>query len=212
MIDIKELQGGIIKSIKEATKEVCSTMLNLQVKAEESFIKDEKNVSTDLLSSVHFFGDKYMGKIAVFAYGGMACQLAGAMLGMEVTEVDEDVKDCMGEIVNMIAGGAKTKLQDSMGLLHLLTPWVISGKNLTIASPPGGEEGLSIDSQAQFSWIMTKFILENGHFTVGVQPNEVPQRQAGNPSLEKDLQALREENERLKKEIAALKAGGGKTG
>lgn len=206
MMDLKGLQGGIIRSIKEATEEVCSTMLNLEVKAEESFVKDEKNLSTDLISSVHFFGDRYMGKIAVFLYGGIACQLAGAMLGMEATEVDTDVKDCMGEIANMIAGGAKTKLQDSMGLLHLLTPWVISGKNLTIASPPGGEAGLSLDSQAQFSWIMTKFVSKNGHFLVGVQPNEIPKQQADSSQLEKDLQTIREENERLKKEISDLKA------
>ena len=43
----------------------------------------------------------------------------------------------MGEIVNMIAGLAKVKLSDTLGDIHLLTPWVISGRNLTITSPEG---------------------------------------------------------------------------
>lgn len=203
-MDLKGLEADIISSIKEATAEVCSTMLMMDVKPEDSFIKDEKNVSTDLISSLHFFGDKYMGKIAVFTRGCDACYLASSMLGMEVTEVDADVKDCMGEIANMIAGGAKTKLQDSMGLLHLLTPWVISGKKLTIASHAEGDEGLSIDSQAQFSWVMTRFIFDKGHFTVGVQPNDVPDDKAYHLQLEKKIKVLEEENERLKTEIAKL--------
>ncbi len=121
-----------------------------------------------------------------------------------MSEVDEDVKDGMGEIVNMIAGGAKVKLESSMGDLHLLTPWVIAGKNLSIASPHGDESDLSIDSQAQFSWIMTKFSYDKGHFVVGVQPNQVPQ---SSPSEEeKNISTLQGEIDQLKTENAALKS------
>lgn len=205
-MSIKDLETDIVTAIKESTSEVFSTMLMLDVKADDSFIKDEKNVSTDMISSLHFFGEKYMGKIAVFTYGSTACHLAGTMLGIEATEVDVDVKDGMGEIVNMIAGGAKNKLVDTMGELHLLTPWVVAGKKLTITSPKGGESDLSIDSQAQFSWIMIKFSFDKGHFTVGIQPNEVPQSYTGKSELEKDAMELQDENTKLKNEIAILKS------
>jgi hypothetical protein len=69
-MDIKELEGGITKALNEATDEVFSTMLMMKVKTQESFVRDEKNVSTDLIASLHFFGDKYMGKIAIFSSGG----------------------------------------------------------------------------------------------------------------------------------------------
>ena len=81
-------------------------MLMMKVKTQESFVRDEKNVSTDLISSLHFFVDKCMGKIAIFSSGGVACNIANAMLGTETTEVNEETKDGMGEIVNMIAGVA----------------------------------------------------------------------------------------------------------
>ncbi len=203
-MNINDLEDGIVKSIKEATIEVFSTMLMIDVNADESFVKGERNVSTDLISSLHFFGEKYMGKIAVFAYGTTACQLAGSMLGMEMSEVDEDVKDGMGEIVNMIAGSAKVKLESTMGDFHLLTPWVIAGKNLTTASPAGGESGLSIDSQAQFSWIMTKFSYDKGHFIVGVQPNEVPQ--SSTFDTDENISVLQCEIEKLKSENTSLKS------
>ncbi|MGR3303330.1 MAG: chemotaxis protein CheX [Candidatus Scalindua sp.] len=205
-MDIKDLEASIVRSIKASTKEVFSTMLMLDVNADESFIKDENKVSTDLISSLHFFGEKYMGKIAIFAYGATACHLAGAMLGIEATDVDEDVKDAMGEIVNMIAGSAKGKLESTMGDFHLLTPWVIAGKNLTIASPAGGESGLSIESQAQFSWIMTKFSYDKGHFIVGVQPNEVPQSSTIESNLEKKINELQAAKMNLENEIVSLKS------
>ncbi len=205
-MDLDPLEEKIITAIKEATSEVFTSMLMLEVKAEDSFAQDEKKISTDLISSLHFFGDKYMGKIAVFASGGASCHLAGAMLGMEAETVDEDVEDTMGEIVNMIAGGAKTKLEDSMGVLHLLTPWVIAGRNLSLASPAGGDAGLSIESQAQFSWIMTRFITGDKDFSVGVQRNDVPQGKSGDSALEKKIEDLQKENESLKKEIESLKS------
>ncbi len=204
-MDIKDLEANIVRSIKASTKEVFSTMLMLDVNADESFIKDENKVSTDLISSLHFFGEKYMGKIAVFAYGATACHIAGAMLGIEATDVNEDVKDGMGEIVNMIAGSAKVKLESTMGNLHLLTPWVVAGKGLTIASPAGGESGLSIESQAQFSWIMTKFSYDKGHFVVGVQPNEVPQSNTIESDMERKINELQSEKMHLENELASLK-------
>lgn len=176
-MEIKELEGDILKAVKESTLDVFSTMIIMDVKAEDSRIVHEKTISTDIISSLHYFGDKYMGKIALFSSGNVACQLTEAMIGVKVTQVNEEVKDCVGEIINMIAGGVKTRLESRMGVLSLLTPWVISGKNITVASPKEDDDSnLTIDSHANFSWIMTKFTLNNGHFSVGMQPNQVPQK------------------------------------
>ncbi len=209
-MDINELEAGISIAIKDATNEVFSTMLMTEVTAEDSFVKDEKNVSTDLISSLHFFGNRYMGKIAIFSSGAVACHIADAMLGSETKEMNEEIKDGMGEIVNMIAGGAKVKLFDTLGDIHLLTPWVIAGRHLTITSSEGGEGGeggeLAIDAQAQFSWIMTKFVFGGGSFLVGVQPNAVPEEDVHSSYTNKDIKALTEENKKLKEEIERLKS------
>lgn len=202
---INELENGIANAIKETTTEVFSTMLMLEVTSEESFVKDEKNVSTDVISSLHFFGEKYMGKIAVFSSGNVACHIANAMLGTEETVVNDEVKDGMGEIVNMVAGGAKVRLLDTVGDIHLLTPWVIAGRHLTIASSSDSGGDLSIESQAQFSWIMTKFNFEKGTFLVGVQTNQVPKKLNGPSSANVSVNDLIKENNNLKKEIEHLK-------
>ena len=50
-MDIKDLEANIVRSIKASTKKVFSTMLMLDVNAEESYIKNENKVSTDLIFS-----------------------------------------------------------------------------------------------------------------------------------------------------------------
>jgi len=212
-MDIKELEGGITTALNEATNEVFSTMLMMEVKTQDSFVKDEKNVSTDLISSLHFFGDQYMGKIAVFSSAAVACNIANSMLGTETTEVNDEIKDGMGELVNMIAGVAKVKLTDTLGDMHLLTPWVIAGRHLSIASSDGGNTSSSdsgvdfaLDSQASFSWVMTKVEYDNGVFLVGVQPNAVPEENKSESISNKEIESLKEEINKLKAEIEELKS------
>ncbi len=212
-MNIKELEGGITTALNEAANEVFSTMLMMEVKTQDSFVKDEKNVSTDLISSLHFFGDQYMGKIAIFSSAAVACNIANAMLGTETTEVNDEIKDGMGELVNMIAGVAKVKLTDTLGDMHLLTPWVIAGRHLSIASSDGGDVDSSdnavdfaLDSQASFSWVMTKVEYDNGVFLVGVQPNSVPDKNKADSISNKEIESLKEEISKLKAELAQLKS------
>jgi chemotaxis protein CheX len=212
-MDIKKLEGGITKALNEATNEVFSTMLMIDVNTQESFVKDEKNVSTDLISSLHFFGDQYMGKIAIFSSAAVACNIANSMLGTDTTEVNDEVKDGMGELVNMIAGVAKVKLTDTLGDMHLLTPWVIAGRHLSIASSDGGDTSSSdsgvdfaLDSHASFSWVMTKVEYDNGVFLVGVQPNAVPDENKSSSISNKEIESLKEEINKLKAEIDELKS------
>ena len=212
-MNIKELEGGITTALNEATNEVFSTMLMMEVKTQDSFVKDEKNVSTDLISSLHFFGDQYMGKIAIFSSAAVACNIANSMLGTETTEVNDEIKDGMGELVNMIAGVAKVKLTDTLGDMHLLTPWVIAGRHLSIASSDGSDVSSSdsdadfaLDSQASFSWVMTKVEYDNGVFLVGVQPNAVPEENKAESVSNKEIESLKEEISKLKAEIEKLKS------
>jgi chemotaxis protein CheX len=207
-MDIKELEGGITKALNEATNEVFSTMLMMEVKTQDSFVKDEKNVSTDLISSLHFFGDQYMGKIAIFSSASVACNIANAMLGTETTEVNDEIKDGMGELVNMIAGVAKVKLTDTLGDMHLLTPWVIAGRHLSIASSDSSDSStdFALDSQASFSWVMTKVEYDNGEFLVGVQPNSVPDENKAESIANKEIESLKKEIGELKAELGQLKS------
>jgi len=66
-----------------------------------------------------------------------AAALAGRVLA-EVHQVPDDelVRDCMGELANVIAGQAKTLLAETPYQLLLATPIVLSGPGLEVGSRP----------------------------------------------------------------------------
>ncbi len=54
------------------------------------------------------------------------------MLGERPNELNEEVTDMVGEITNMVTGGAKNILGDKGYDFDMATPMVVSGKNHTI--------------------------------------------------------------------------------
>lgn len=80
-------------------------------------------------ASVGISGD-WNGAILLECHSKTACVLAGAMLGMEpYPEMDEDVKDALGEITNMVAGNFKKTLP---GHSALTLPYVIEGSDYSM--------------------------------------------------------------------------------
>ena len=63
--------------------------------------------------------------------------ITGAMLGMEVTELDEDAKDAIGEIANMVAGGLKEALAASGRKIELAIPTTVIGKSIRTSGLSG---------------------------------------------------------------------------
>jgi chemotaxis protein CheX len=81
------------------------------------------------------------GEVLVLSFPApTATALAGRILA-EVTPAPDDdlVRDCMGEVANVIAGQAKTLLAETPYQLLLATPSILSGAGLEIGSRPGAE-------------------------------------------------------------------------
>ena len=85
--------------------------------------------------------------------------IAGAMLGMDIGEVDADVKDALGEIANMVAGGLKERFAAENVDLALAIPTTVSGKSYTIASPTKSNR------------VIIPFSIEPGQFFIEIKYN-----------------------------------------
>ncbi|MCE9605534.1 MAG: chemotaxis protein CheX [Planctomycetia bacterium] len=73
------------------------------------------------------------GMVVVSVGRDTAISAAEAMLGARPEGLDRDVLDAIGELTNMIAGAAKTKLEEYRMTIGL--PMVICGKAQAIAFP-----------------------------------------------------------------------------
>lgn len=109
-----------------------ATMLGCEVRRGQISLKDNHMPNFEISGTIGLSG-KAIGTIVLSLSKGVALKAASAMLLKEMTEVDDEVIDAVGELVNVVAGGAKTELEEYQLLSSL--PNVITGRNHDIRFP-----------------------------------------------------------------------------
>ncbi|MGR3301071.1 MAG: chemotaxis protein CheX [Candidatus Scalindua sp.] len=160
----------VLEEIVCSTNEVFSTMIPMELKSDGAFYQKEDMISTDVMALVSFTGE-HSGILAIFCSKEIALKITSSMLGVESTEIDQDTKDALGEVTNMIAGTLKNKVYEKFGEMHLSVPIVIAGGDLTISSSTGENHNVKFSSNvtcnSQNSWLMTPFSSNGSTFNVG---------------------------------------------
>ncbi|GJQ58729.1 MAG: chemotaxis protein CheX [Candidatus Scalindua sp. AMX11] len=166
----------VVKETIDATQEIFSTMVPMEISPEETFYREEKELQEEVMSLVNFSGE-HSGIIALLCNKNIALKITSLMLGIDATELDHDTKDAIGEVTNMIAGNLKNKVHTSLGKMHLSVPIVVGGTDLTISSTSKGtgETSNSSDSEEadnnQNMWMISPFSSEEGILNVGIKIN-----------------------------------------
>lgn len=135
---MKNLKKDLHAAITSTTQEIFSTMILLDI---EEIDADEylNNMPEVNLSSMLGFGGDIKGALELHFPGAVAIGITSQFLGMNVTQLDEDVKDAMGELANMIAGGLKTFFSERDIKAELAIPTTVTGKAYGTRSIPGAE-------------------------------------------------------------------------
>lgn len=161
--------GNVAAEIQATTKTLFETMIMMELKSDSAALVDETQIKTDVIGMVSFTG-KFYGVVGIFCSRPLAVKMASSMLMMELASFNNEVKDAIGEIANMIAGNVKTKLTSLYGEMNLSIPIVIAGEGLTITavnnSPVVSDASISCFSKDP--WLMMPFITNNEKFNVGL--------------------------------------------
>lgn len=126
-------EDEVRKTIAEITKGVFSTMVMLDVVDETPLEEPVLNFHETVTSMVGLAGS-HSGIIAIHCPKKLALMVTSNMLGMDVTEVDEDVNDAMGEIANMVGGDVKHIFSPKGADINLSIPTVIYGSDYALES------------------------------------------------------------------------------
>ena len=121
------------KNLDASVEEVFHLMLGVSCERDPAPPPHEQESVTAVVG----FGGLLSGA-CVFRTGGTgAMKIAAHMTGMEFTEIDDTVKDGIGEICNMLAGAWKGKVPDLSANCGLSIPAVITGRdyNLHVQAP-----------------------------------------------------------------------------
>lgn len=120
----------------DATLEVFASMIFIDIKPEAPTDAPVSTFDPNLSSLIGLAGD-LRGLLAVHCPSTVALAISSAMLGMEVNELDDDVKDAIGEIANMVAGGLKVALTADGKKIELAIPSTVIGTSIRMSGLSG---------------------------------------------------------------------------
>ena len=153
-MDVKYVNPFIV-----ATLHVLDTMAHAKAEAGKPYLKKDKIARGDLTGIIGLTG-RVRGTISVSFSEKCILSIVSGMFGEEMKELNDEIKDAVGEISNMISGQARRKLEE-MGLsLSAAIPTVIMGKNH------------SISHFTTYPVIAIPFSTDHGEFTIEVSLEE----------------------------------------
>jgi chemotaxis protein CheX len=96
-------------------------------------LEKDSIVGNDISAVIGLTGEA-RGAVIVSMHQKLAITLTDMLTGDFHTEMDDDVTDAVGEIVNIIAGNAKQRLEESMKMIISL-PTIIQGHGHAVKWP-----------------------------------------------------------------------------
>jgi chemotaxis protein CheX len=111
---------------------VVGMMGHTELTSEKPRIKKNDVSLGDVSGLIGMVGPKTKGSLSITFEKSLALRIMQRMLGEKLKEIDEEVTDMVGEITNMVSGGAKKELSKKGYDFDMATPIVVSGTNHTI--------------------------------------------------------------------------------
>jgi len=122
-----------IPKVIDATVEIFTGMVMMEIRQDEQALSELGPMKNSITGMVGLAGT-HKGMLAVHFPNSLALAITTSFLGMDVTEMNEDVQDAIGEIANMLGGNVKTILSDKGRDIRLSLPSIISGEEYSFIS------------------------------------------------------------------------------
>jgi chemotaxis protein CheX len=139
----------------DATATVLHTMAGLSVAPGKFFVKHDKKALGAITAIIGVSGER-IGTIAVSFSRGSAAALVRGMLGDDVEDLEQDMRDAVGEVTNMISGQARAGIAQAGVSLQASTPTLVVGN----------KDEVEIEHRTQAPVIVIPFTMPDSSFAV----------------------------------------------
>lgn len=136
-------EDPILKAFADAAVETLKAMAMLDLETGEVSEVRALEDTLDYSATMGLCGENE-GLLVMSLESSLARQIVATMLGADESEIDSDLLDGVGELLNMIAGTAKTTLARSGHHFNLSIPAVLEGAK-TAVTPQTPLAGLQIN-------------------------------------------------------------------
>ncbi len=145
----------LINPFLAAAMHVLKTMAEIEAKPGKPFLKNGDVARGDVSAVIGITGAA-QGSMALIFTEECIKNIASNLLGEDFVEVNNEVRDAVGELTNMICGDARRRLAEQGFVLQAGIPSIIDGK------------GHSIGHIADGPHLVVPFDTSNGSFMVEV--------------------------------------------
>jgi chemotaxis protein CheX len=128
------MKAEFINPFLQATKNVIETMAQTPVTAQKPQLKDSNTAYGEVTGIIGMTSEHITGSMIVsFSEQAILKIVANMLMEEPKTKIDDEVVDAVGELTNMICGGAKASLAKLNHKFALATPTMVMGKGVEIA-------------------------------------------------------------------------------
>ena len=152
------MDANIINPFINATLNVLETMAFVKAEVEKPYLKKDNVAQGDVSGIVGFTGDTN-GTVAVTFDELCILKIVSNMFGEEMTEVNDEIADAVGELTNMISGQARKNLEEIGKKYQAAIPSVVTGKNHKLESMTKGPQ-IAIPFKTDFGSFTIEVSLE----------------------------------------------------
>ena len=123
-----------IQPFIKVCKNVFCEFVNMELEAKIPHFTKKDTISEWDISGVIGLTGEARGAVVISMRQDLAIKLTAILTGAEHKNLDDDVVDAVGELINIIAGNVKQELEDAFRLVISL-PTIVKGKEHTINWP-----------------------------------------------------------------------------
>ncbi|MEW6218371.1 MAG: chemotaxis protein CheX [Thermodesulfobacteriota bacterium] len=128
------MDANLINPFLIAAKNVIETMAQTPVKPQKPRLKQAKTTYGEVTGIIGMISDQVAGNMILsFSKACILKIVANMLMEPEKDQVDDSIIDAVGELTNMICGGAKAELAKKGMKFNLATPTMVVGKGLEIS-------------------------------------------------------------------------------
>jgi len=122
------MDAKIINPFINATMNVIETMAFVKSRPDKPYLKKDNVAKGDVTGVIGVTGEAN-GTISITFEEASILQIVSSMFSEDITELNFEVADGVGELTNMVSGQARSKLEEAGKIFHSATPTVITGRN-----------------------------------------------------------------------------------
>lgn len=111
---------------------VMTTMAQMEVTPEKPRLKKNEIAMGDVSGLIGMVSPQAKGSLSITFEGSLAIATMKNMVGEAPDEINDEITDLVGEITNMVTGGAKRMLSEKGIEFDMATPVVVAGEKHTI--------------------------------------------------------------------------------